>query len=77
MELPKLLDKSGVIRDKWEAMISKYRAYYKLGSRLEYMEDGFGPYRGGEMAQPADLPCAELEFYDEIVDTCNEIEGVC
>jgi len=42
------MDKSNVIKDKWDTMITKYRAYYKLQSRLEYMEDGFQPYRGGE-----------------------------
>lgn len=77
MDLPPLMDKSNVIKDKWDTMITKYRAYYKLQSRLEYMEDGFQPYRGGEQAIPEELPCEEVEFYEELVDTRTEIEGVC
>lgn len=71
------MDKSNLIKDKWDVMITKYRAYYKLQSRLEYMEDGFAPYRGEESPAPTDLPITEINFYEEVTDDRTELSGVC
>jgi hypothetical protein len=47
-------------------MIGKYRQYYKLVSRLDFVDGGFTPYRGGEVALAAELPLKIDDFYEEV-----------
>jgi hypothetical protein len=76
LSLPKIQDKSFLTKDKWDVMVSKYRAYYKLIGRLQFADGSFCTHRNGE-TQVIIEPVLELgSYYCELPETAEEIEAV-